>query len=57
MQADNVLYVSGSLGLDEKMLKPVEGGATAEAKQSLKNIQAILKHADTLFDKGKREKQ
>lgn len=53
----NVLYVSGSLGLDEKTLKPVEGGAAAEAKQSLKNIQAILKHAGTSFDKGKEEKK
>lgn len=52
MQAGNVLYVSGSLGLDEKTLKPVEGGAAAEARQSLKNIQAILKHAGTSFDKG-----
>lgn len=55
MQAGNVLYVSGSLGLDEKTLKPVEGGAAAEARQSLKNIQAILKHAGTSFNKGKGE--
>lgn len=48
-----MLYVSGSLGLDEKTLKPVEGGAAAETRQSLKNIQAILKHAGTSFDKGK----
>lgn len=45
VQTGNVLYVSGSLGLDEKTLKPVEGGAAAEARQSLKNIQEILKHA------------
>eukprot|EP00102_Acyrthosiphon_pisum_P024102 XP_016661312.1 PREDICTED: rutC family protein jhp_0879-like [Acyrthosiphon pisum] len=51
VQAGNVLYVSGSLGLDEKTLKPVEGGAAAEARQSLKNIHAILKHAGTSFDK------
>ncbi|XP_060849761.1 rutC family protein jhp_0879-like [Rhopalosiphum padi] len=51
VQAGNVLYVSGSLGLDEKTMKPVEGGAAAEARQSLKNIHAILKHAGTSFDK------
>ncbi|VVC44478.1 Endoribonuclease L-PSP/chorismate mutase-like,YjgF/YER057c/UK114 family [Cinara cedri] len=55
VQVGNVLYVSGSLGLDEKTLKPVEGGAAAEAKQSLKNIQAILNHAGTSFNKGKRK--
>lgn len=55
VQAGNVLYVSGSLGLDEKTLKPVEGGAAAEARQSLKNIHAILKHAGTSFDKSKQE--
>lgn len=53
VQAGNVLYVSGSLGLDEKLLKPIVGGAAAEARQSLKNIQAILKHAGTSFDNGK----
>lgn len=54
VQAGNVLYISGSLGLDEKTLKPVEGGAAAEARQSLKNIHAILKHhAGTSFDKSK----
>jgi len=53
VQAGNLLYVSGSLGLDEKTLKPVEGRAAAEATQSLKNIQEILKHAGTSFDKGK----
>ncbi|KAE9539332.1 hypothetical protein AGLY_004584 [Aphis glycines] len=52
VQAGNVLYVSGSLGLDEKTLKPVKGGAAAEARQSLKNIHAILKHAGTSFDKN-----
>lgn len=55
VQAGNVLYVSGSLGLDEKTLKPVEGGAAAEARQSLKNIHVILKHAGTSFDKSKGE--
>jgi len=55
VQAGNVLYVSGSLGLDEKTLKPVEGGAAAEARQSLKNIHAILKHAGTSFEKSKQE--
>jgi 2-iminobutanoate/2-iminopropanoate deaminase len=47
VQAGNVLYVSGSLGLDKKPLKPVEGGTAAKARQSLKNIQVILKHAGT----------
>lgn len=55
VQAGNVLYISGSLGLDEKTLKPVEGGAAAEARQSLKNIHEILKHAGTSFDKSKQE--
>jgi len=39
-----------------KTLKPVEGGAAAKARQSLKNIQLILKHAGISFDKGKYKK-
>lgn len=49
VQAGNVLYVSGSLGLDKKPLKPVEGGTAAKARQSrykacLQQISHILWH-------------
>ncbi|MCL2234686.1 MAG: Rid family detoxifying hydrolase [Firmicutes bacterium] len=40
---DNVIYFSGQLGLDPSTTKMVEGGVEAEAKQVIKNIDALLK--------------
>jgi len=41
----NTLYLSGQLGLDPKTGKFVEGGFEAQARQALKNQQAILEDA------------
>jgi len=49
VQAGKCCVRAVSLGIDEKTLKPVEGGDAAEATQSLKNIQAKLKHTSTSF--------
>ena len=40
---DNVIYFSGQLGLDPSTTKMVECGVEAEAKQVIKNIDALLK--------------
>ncbi|ALC38260.1 UK114 [Drosophila busckii] len=48
--ADRTVYVSGCLGLD-KDAKLVAGGATAQAEMALKNLEAILKAADSGVDK------
>lgn len=42
IQAGGLLYVSGQLGLDPATGKLVAGGATAQAAQALKNVEAIL---------------
>ncbi|WP_320171675.1 Rid family detoxifying hydrolase [Maridesulfovibrio sp.] len=41
---DNVLYISGQLGLDPETMKLADGFA-AQAKQSVKNLGAILEEA------------
>jgi 2-iminobutanoate/2-iminopropanoate deaminase len=42
IQAGNILYLSGQLGIDPVTGKLVEGGVTSQATQALKNVQAIL---------------
>jgi 2-iminobutanoate/2-iminopropanoate deaminase len=42
IQAGNILYLSGQLGIDPVAGKLVEGGVTAQTTQSLRNVQAIL---------------
>ncbi|CAH1155620.1 unnamed protein product [Phaedon cochleariae] len=46
---NDVVYLSGVLGMDIKSNKLVEGGAAAEAKQSLKNIGHILEAAGSSY--------
>lgn len=41
-QAGNTVYLSGQLGIDPATGKLAEGGVGAQARQSLKNIQALL---------------
>lgn len=40
--ANNILYISGQLGIDPATGKLAEGGTAAQAKQALKNVMAIL---------------
>lgn len=44
-QAGDFVFVSGQLGLDPATGKMAEGGVEAQAKQSLKNLKAILAEA------------
>ena len=41
-QAGNMVFLSGQLGIDPATGKLAEGGVGAQARQSLKNIQALL---------------
>ncbi|XP_030561434.1 rutC family protein UK114 [Drosophila novamexicana] len=49
--ADRTVYVSGCLGLDKSTMQLVPGGATAQAEMALKNLEAVLKAADSGVDK------
>jgi 2-iminobutanoate/2-iminopropanoate deaminase len=40
--ANNILYISGQLGIDPAAGKLVEGDIAAQAKQALTNVMAIL---------------
>ena len=42
VQAGNVVYLSGQLGIDPSTGKMAEGGVAAQARQSLSNILALL---------------
>ena len=44
-EANGTVYVSGQLGIDPATGKFAEGGAVAQARQSLTNISNILKEA------------
>jgi 2-iminobutanoate/2-iminopropanoate deaminase len=46
IQAGNMLYVSGQLGIDPLTGKMVEGGVSAQARQALVNVMAILMAAN-----------
>lgn len=45
IMAGDTLYLSGQLGIDPATGKLAEGGVAAQAKQSLKNIAAVLAEA------------
>ena len=38
----DLVFLSGQIGLDAATGKPVEGGVTAQARQSLENLKAVL---------------
>jgi 2-iminobutanoate/2-iminopropanoate deaminase len=46
----DLVFLSGQIGLDAATGKLVEGGVTAEARQSLENLKAILEAAGLTFD-------
>ncbi|MDE7065196.1 MAG: Rid family detoxifying hydrolase [Desulfovibrionaceae bacterium] len=41
-RAGNTVYLSGQLGIDPSTGKLAEGGVSGQARQALKNIQALL---------------
>jgi len=45
IEANGIVYVSGQLGIDPSTSSFAEGGAVAQARQSLTNISNILKEA------------
>jgi 2-iminobutanoate/2-iminopropanoate deaminase len=45
----DLVFLSGQIGLDAATGKPVEGGVTAQAKQSLENLKAVLAAAGLDF--------
>jgi 2-iminobutanoate/2-iminopropanoate deaminase len=48
--ADNLVFTAGQIGLNPQTGKLVEGGTEAEAVQVLKNLEAVLKAANSDFD-------
>jgi len=52
IKAGGIIYVAGEKGLDPKTGKVVPGGIQAETRQTLENIQAILKAAGSSLDKA-----
>ncbi|XP_075224543.1 rutC family protein UK114-like [Lycorma delicatula] len=51
VRAGNTVYVSGMLGVNPPTNKLVEGGASEEAKQALKNLDALLQASDSSLSK------
>lgn len=49
IEIDNLLFVSGQLGLEPESGKMVEGGVEAQAEQAMQNISAILEEAGLTF--------
>lgn len=49
IEIDNLLFVSGQLGLEPESGKMVEGGVEAQAEQAMQNISAILDEAGLTF--------
>jgi 2-iminobutanoate/2-iminopropanoate deaminase len=47
--AGDLVFVSGQIGLDAATGKLVEGGVTAQARQSLENLKAVLAAAGLTF--------
>ena len=45
IEADDTLWVSGQVGIDPATGQMVSGGIEAEARQALKNLEAVLKAA------------
>jgi 2-iminobutanoate/2-iminopropanoate deaminase len=52
IKAGGFIFVAGEKGLDPKTGKIVSGGIAAETRQTLENIQNILKAAGSSLDKA-----
>lgn len=50
VRVGNMLYLSGQIGNLPGKMKLVEGGLQAEARQTMKNIQRVLKANGTSFE-------
>ena len=50
IEAGNIVFLSGQLGIDPAVGKLVEGGAKAQAAQALKNIGNVLAEAGLTSD-------
>ena len=44
VQVDNIYFLTGQIGKNHKTGKLIKGGIEAETKQTLQNIEAVLKH-------------
>lgn len=51
MEAGNLIFTSGQLGLVPETGEFAEGGAAEQAKQSLENVKAVLEAAGSSMDK------
>ncbi|KAH9936979.1 Endoribonuclease L-PSP/chorismate mutase-like protein [Fomitopsis serialis] len=51
VKAGNLLFVSGSLGIDPAIGKLVDGGLEAQTKQALKNLKTIIEAGGATIDK------
>ena len=49
-RVNNVIYLSGEIGVDYKTMKVVPGGIKAETKQTLDNIKATLEKYGSSMD-------
>lgn len=52
VQAGNMLFISGQLGMDPSTTTLVPGGVLPETEQALKNMGAILEAAGCTFKNG-----
>ncbi len=50
VETNDFLFLAGQIGKDHKVGTLVEGGITAETKQAIENIQAVLKHHNLELD-------
>ncbi|GLV46409.1 UK114 [Carabus blaptoides fortunei] len=48
---DRTLYVSGVIGLDKNTMRLVDGGITAQTRQTLQNLGHILEAGGSSFDR------
>ena len=46
----DTIYLSGMIGIDPAVQKPVEGGTLAQAKQVFENIRTVLGELDLTMD-------
>lgn len=48
--AGGIIYLSGMIGIDPAVQKPVEGGTLAQAKQAFENIKTVLGEMGATLD-------
>ena len=48
--AGGIIYLSGMIGIDPPVQKPVEGGTLAQAKQAFANIETVLGELGATMD-------